>query len=74
MPDWRTDPMPMDGTVIYRRVWSVYRFQPYKPSSQQARRGEKGRWQTMNEYGAWENCAHPLGNEWTTENPFEAKP
>ena len=64
MADWHTDDMPMDGTPIVRRVESVFRFLPYKPNSQQAKRGEKGRWQEMNEYGGWENCNHPLGNEW----------
>lgn len=64
MTIWRTDAPPLDGTVIYRRVIQPYRFQPYKANSQQAKRGEKGRWQMMNEHGGWENCPHPLGNEW----------
>lgn len=54
---------PMDGTVIYIRTTQPFRFMPYKPNSQQAKRGEKGRWQMMNEFGGWDNC-HPLGNEW----------
>jgi hypothetical protein len=69
---WRTDDPPKDGTVIYRRVISVYRFQPYKLNSQQAKRGQKGRWQEMNEYGGWDNCNQPLGNEWTADDPFAA--
>lgn len=67
---WRTDEPPKDRTVIYRRVISVYRFQPYKPNSQQFKQGLKGRWQEMNEYGGWDNCNHPLGNEWTNKDPF----
>lgn len=73
MTEWKTSPPPLDGTPIYMRTVSVYRFKPYKPSSQQFKRGEKGRWQEMNEYGGWENCPHPLGNEWTTESPFDAR-
>lgn len=64
---WRTDTPPMDGTIIYRRIIGTYRFQPYKKASQQYKSGIKGRWQEMNEYGGWENCPHPLGNEWSTE-------
>lgn len=67
---WRTDEPPKDGTIIYRRVISVYRFQPYKPNSQQFKHGLKGRWQEMNEYGGWDNCNQPLGNEWTDQDPF----
>lgn len=66
---WRTDAPPLDGTIIYRRVIQPYRYQPYKPNSQQAKRGEKGRWQMMNEYGGWENCPPPLGNEWSFDFP-----
>lgn len=61
---WRTDPMPLDGTVIYRRTAQPYRFLPYKPNSQQAKSGTLGRWQMMNEYGGWDSCPVPLGNEW----------
>lgn len=56
MTTWRTDEPPKDGTVIYRRVISVYRFQPYKPNSQQFKRGQRGRWQEMNEYGVLEEA------------------
>lgn len=55
---------PLDGTPIYLRVVQPYRFLPYKPNSQQAKSGQLGRWQMMNEYGGWDNCPHPLGNEW----------
>lgn len=71
-PEWRTDPMPMDGTPIYRRVWTFYRYQPYKANSDQRRRGIKGRWQEMNEYGRWTNSPPPLGNEWAFVDQREA--
>jgi hypothetical protein len=67
--EWRTDKMPMDGTPIYIRVIQPFRFLPYKPNSQQAKRGETGRWQMMDEYGGWQNTPHPLGNEWCFD-PF----
>ena len=71
--DWKEGEMPQDGTPIVMRVESVFRFLPYKPNSQQAKRGEKGRWQEMNEYGGWENCPHPLGNKWRPAiNPSKA--
>ena len=69
---WRKDAPPMDGTPIYMRVIQPYRFLPYKPNSQQAKRGEKGRWQMMNEYGGWDNAPVPLGNEWCRTHPFDA--
>ena len=69
--DWRKDQMPMDGTVIYRRVWSAYRFQPYSPKSQEFKRGLKGRWQEMTEYGGWQNCNHPLGDEWCSADDMQ---
>lgn len=70
-PVWSTEKPPQDGTPIYMRVIQPYRFQPYSPSSSQAKRGEKGRWQMMNEYGGWENCPWPLGNEWSLTHPLD---
>lgn len=64
MADWRTDPPPEDGSEIHMRTIQYLRFKPYKPSSQQARAGIKGRWQQMNEWGGWDNCPRPLGCEW----------
>lgn len=73
MTDWKPlKDAPQDGTPIYIRTVSIFRFKPYKPNSQQAKRGEKGRWQQMNEYGGWEN-SHPLGNEWSFD-PYAGKP
>lgn len=68
--DWRTDEPPKDGTPVYIRTIQPYRFLPYKPQSQQAKRGEKGRWQVMNDFGGWEN-SHPLGNEWSLIHPAQ---
>lgn len=64
--------MPRDGTAFYARHQSPFRFQPYKPTSEQARRGIKGRWQTMNEFGGWDNCHEPVG-PWKTMPAAEPK-
>lgn len=34
------------------------RWKAYKPQYT-AQTGKKGRWQTMNEYGGWDNCEKP---------------
>lgn len=54
---------PKDGTPIDIRAVSTFRFQPYKPNSDQRRKGILGRWQTVTEYGGWNNCSEPQG-EW----------
>lgn len=54
---------PRDGTPIDARAVSTFRYQPYKPNSDQRRKGILGRWQTIDEYGGWNNCAEPQG-EW----------
>lgn len=69
---WRSmESAPKDGTPFYARHQSPFRFQPYKANSEQARRGIKGRWQTMNEYGGWDNCPEPVG-DWTDHPDFPA--
>lgn len=55
---------PMDGTPFYALVRLPMRYLPYKPNSEQRRRGIKGRWQAMNDYGGWENCAAPNLKDW----------
>lgn len=71
--DWSPiETAPKDGTPFYARHQSPYRFQPYKPSSEQYRRGQRGRWQTMNEYGGWENCPAPVG-DWKAHPDFPAR-
>jgi len=72
--DFRIGNMPKDGTPIYIRTLQPYRYLPYKPNSQQAKAGIDGRWQMMNEHGGWDNCPHPLGNEWLYCDNDEAKP
>jgi hypothetical protein len=49
------------------------RFLPYKPNSEQARRGIAGRWQAMNEFGAWQNCAAPDLKAWEHHPDFAAR-
>lgn len=39
----------------------LYRYKRYKPASQQAKKGIKGRWQRFNGYG-WDNAEAPV--EW----------
>lgn len=55
---WRSiDEAPKDGTLIAALV--TIRWRPYKPNSEQYRRGIKGRWQEANGYGGWVNCVEP---------------
>jgi hypothetical protein len=68
---WRSDAPPKDGSVFYGHWWSPCRWLAYKPNSEQARRGIKGRWQTMTEYGGWGNAATP--NEWATKAQIDAR-
>lgn len=48
---------PMDGTAFYATGTYKFpmRYKLYKPVSNEFKRGIKGRWQKMNDYGAWEN-------------------
>ena len=46
---------PRDGSLITMPVTIVWAA--YKPSSEQFRKGIKGRWQQFNGYG-WENIGH----------------
>ena len=56
--EWQSiDSAPKDGTVIEVQVITLMRWLPYKPTSQQFKRGEKGRWQRHNGYG-WENAEY----------------
>lgn len=65
MSEWRKDAMPMNGTPICVRAVSTYRYQPYKPNSEQRKRGINGRWQEVrSEYGGWINCEAPVGDGW----------
>ncbi len=64
------DTPPMDGTPFYALVRVPMRFQSYKKGSEQRRRGIKGRWQSMNDYGGWENCAEPNLKAWEHHPDF----
>ena len=55
---------PMDGTPFYALVRVPMRWLPYKPNSEQWKRGIAGRWQEMGEYGGWENCRAPNLASW----------
>lgn len=43
---------------FYAVIRVPVRWAPYKPNSQEVRRGKMGRWQKMNEFGGWDNL-HP---------------
>lgn len=58
---------PMDGTEIYMRSLTPMRYKLYKPNSQEFKRGIKGRWQSMTDYGGWENCSCDNLTEWCTD-------
>lgn len=50
------------GAIYFVSIRIPLRWKPYKPNSEQVRRGQAGRWQKMNEYGGWEN--HNQGSSW----------
>lgn len=69
----RYESKPIDDSVRTGRPISVaisMRWLPYKPTSEQFKRGVKGRWQIANEYG-WENVVgdgpteylHPVADQ-----------
>ncbi|WP_454760644.1 hypothetical protein [Caulobacter segnis] len=61
---------PMDGTPFYALVRVPMRYRRYKPGAPQLRQGIKGRWQQMNEFGGWENCAEPNLSAWEHHPDF----
>ncbi len=58
-----------EKTEGYATTFYPVRWRPYKPTSQQFKRGQKGRWQRMTEYGGWENCETPSAIH---DEPFDA--
>jgi len=50
--------LPEPGQVVYAPCVLTLRWHPYKPNSQQYKKGIRGRWQKHNGYG-WENCEAP---------------
>lgn len=67
---WRSDAPPTDGSVFYGHTWSPYRWHSYSERSEQRRRGIKGRFQTMNDWGGWENAKPPA--EWATKQQIDS--
>lgn len=65
------EPPKIDGHVVYGHTWQPYRWKAYSPKSEQARRGIKGRWQAMNEYGGWDNAKAP--DEWASEDEINRR-
>ena len=47
-------PEPYEVVTVTEK--NLYRWNPYKPNSQQFKKGIKGRWQKLNEYGGWDNA------------------
>lgn len=67
--EWRTDAKPTDGRIIDVRAVSSFRYAAYKPTSEQRKRGIKGRWQVAGGYGGWDNCPEPRG-DWRPNVPL----
>jgi len=69
---------PPKDRVFYVRHSYPIRWAPYKPTSQQAQRGVKGRWQVAGEYGGWDNTLiKPEPGNWFEDvgnNPDRAAP
>lgn len=58
LPRWeKIEAAPRDGTAfkVEIRTEEIVRWHPYKPTSEQFRKGTKGRWQRINDHGGWEN-------------------
>ena len=56
------DSAPKDGTYIHVQQQATYRWLPYKQTSQEFKRGKKGRWQRYTGYG-FDN-ADLVGSGW----------
>jgi len=68
-----SDTAPKDGSPFYARFLTPMRFKLYSPKSQEFKRGPKGRWQAMNEYGGWDNCGYgPM--DWISHEDFQKLP
>lgn len=68
---WQRSAPPQDGSVFYGHVYMPFRWKAYKPNSEQFRRGIKGRWQTMSEYGGWDNAKAP--DEWAASEEVDRR-
>lgn len=49
---------PKDGSIFYAVVRIPMKWKPYKPTSQQAKQGIKGRWVESNGFGGWNNSQY----------------
>lgn len=56
---WREGNPPEDGTIIIAANIGSMRWTAYKPTSEQFRRGIKGRWQRAGIHGGWDNADKP---------------
>jgi len=63
---------PMNGKPFYVREMVPMRFKPYSKNSKEFKRGIKGRWQRMTDYGGWENCSDSMPSEWCTNEEGNA--
>ncbi len=71
-PQWQhISTAPRDGRSFYGRVIMPMRYLPYKKGHNE---DTDGRWQTVNEYGGWENTDH-VPEDWEyQENYIHAPP
>ena len=60
-----SEPPKVVGEVYFVTIHVPIRWLPYKPTSQEVKRGKLGRWQKMNEYGGWENITLPTDWQWS---------
>ncbi len=58
--------LPENCVPVQVNIVNTYRYNHYKPQSQQYKRGIKGRWQKFNGWG-WDNCDAP--NQWKPQPP-----
>ena len=60
---------PKDGSAFYSVGYYQipYRWKFYHVNSEQFRRGIKGRWQCMGDYGGWQNAEEPPSG-WKTRD------
>lgn len=66
---------PPKDRVFYARQHVPMKWTPYKANSDQARRGIKGRWQTLRPYGlGWENAPEPPRAGAWIEDPLNPDP
>jgi hypothetical protein len=60
---------PKDGSIFYTAV--AIKWVPYKPSSEQRKRGIMGRWMESNGYGGWTPCKNGEPAQWVARQALE---